>query len=69
MVKQQTLELSKLDGIKLGLTNNKVSDLHYLISLIEYTILNPLMNDSDKIKRIELIYEVMYDEKLLLKGE
>jgi hypothetical protein len=69
MVKQQTLELSKLDGIKLGLTNNKISDLHYLISLIEYTIINPLMNDSDKIKRIELIYEVMYDEKLLSKGE
>jgi hypothetical protein len=69
MVKQQTLELSKLDGIKLGLTNNKVSDLHYLISLIEYTIINPLMNDSEKIKRIELIYEVMYDEKLLLKGD
>ena len=69
MVKQQTLELSKLDGIKLGLTNNKVSDLHYLISLIEYTIINPLMNDSDKIKRIELIYEVMYDEKLLSKGD
>jgi hypothetical protein len=69
MVKQITLELSKLDGIKLGLTNNKVSDLHYLISMIEYTILNPLMNDSDKIKRIELIYEVMYDEKLLSKGD
>ena len=69
MVKQQTLELSKLDGIKLGLTNNKVSDLHYLISLIEYTIINPLMNDSDKIDRIQTIFEVMYDEKLLSKGE
>lgn len=69
MVKQGTLEFSYVDTIKLGLTSNKNSDINYLLTLIEYTLINPLMNDKEKLNRIEHIFEVMYDEKLLNKGE